>query len=60
MAMQTARLDPPPFVRAGYVEFTVHHMRGGTSTGLVISEQWAPREPTLREELLHHLMGLPL
>ncbi len=38
----------------------MHHMRGGTSTGLVISEHWAPREQALREELLRHLMGLPL
>jgi 2-methylaconitate cis-trans-isomerase PrpF len=58
--MQTAPLDPPPLLRAGYVEFPVHHVRGGTSTGLVISEQWAPREQELREELLRHLMGLPL
>jgi hypothetical protein len=35
-------------------------MRGGTSTGLVISEQWAPPERAEREELLRHLMGLPL
>ena len=58
--MPTASLDPPPLLRAGCVEFPVHHMRGGTSTGLVISEQWAPREQHLREELLRHLMGLPL
>jgi 2-methylaconitate cis-trans-isomerase PrpF len=58
--MQTAPLDPPPFLRAGYVEFPIHHVRGGTSTGLVISEQWAPQEQELREELLRHLMGLPL
>jgi 4-oxalomesaconate tautomerase len=58
--MQTAPLDPPPLLRAGCVEFPVHHVRGGTSTGLVISEQWAPRDQRLREELLRHLMGLPL
>ena len=58
--MQTAPLDPPPLLRAGCVEFPVHHVRGGTSTGLVISEHWAPREQHLREELLRHLMGLPL
>lgn len=58
--MHTAPLDPPPLLRAGCVEFPVHHVRGGTSTGLVISEHWAPREQTLREELLRHLMGLPL
>jgi len=52
--------DEPPFLRSGCIEFPVHHVRGGTSTGLVISERWAPAEPTLREELLRHLMGLPL
>jgi 2-methylaconitate cis-trans-isomerase PrpF len=58
--MLTAPLDPAPLLRDGCVEFPVHHVRGGTSTGLVISERWAPREQTLREELLRHLMGLPL
>ena len=33
-------------------EFPVHHMRGGTSTGLVIWEDIAPRQTELREELL--------
>ena len=58
--MQTAPCDPPPRLRAGYIEFPVHHVRGGTSTGLVISEQWVPGDRTLREELLRHLMGVPL
>ena len=35
-------------------------MRGGTSTGLVIWERYAPADRVLREELLRHLMGLPL
>jgi 2-methylaconitate cis-trans-isomerase PrpF len=42
------------------VEFPVHHVRGGTSTGLVIAQHWAPHAQSLREELLRHLMGLPL
>ncbi|ALV06867.1 PrpF domain-containing protein [Roseateles depolymerans] len=41
-------------------EFPVHHMRGGTSTGLVIWAPIAPAEEALREELLRHLMGVPL
>ena len=53
-------LDPPPRHRAGYIEFPLLHVRGGTSTGLVISERWAPEQRELREELLRHLMGLPL
>jgi 2-methylaconitate cis-trans-isomerase PrpF len=36
------------------------HARGGTSTGLVIWDRVAPQELALREELLRHLMGLPL
>jgi hypothetical protein len=58
--MQSASLDPSPRLRGGVIEFPVLHVRGGTSTGLVISEHWAPREQDLREELLRHLMGLPL
>lgn len=49
-----------PRWRGGTIEFPVHHMRGGTSTGLVIWERYAPADRTLREELLRHLMGLPL
>ncbi|MGC8476062.1 MAG: PrpF domain-containing protein [Acetobacteraceae bacterium] len=49
-----------PRRRDGVVEFPVHHMRGGTSTGLVILDRFAPAELALREELLRHLMGLPL
>lgn len=47
-------------LRNGVVEFPVHHVRGGTSTGLVISERFAPRDLALREELLRHLMGVPM
>ena len=45
---------------AGTVEFPVHHMRGGTSTGLVLWDRIAPKDQLLREELLRHLMGVPL
>ena len=58
--MPAAPLDPAPLRRAGGIEFPVLHVRGGTSTGLVISERWAPPEQDMREELLRHLMGLPL
>lgn len=44
----------------GVIEYPLHHMRGGTSTGLVLWERLVPREPALREELLRHLMGVPL
>jgi 2-methylaconitate cis-trans-isomerase PrpF len=49
-----------PRWRGGTIEFPLHHMRGGTSTGLVIWERYAPADRDLREELLRHLMGLPL
>jgi 4-oxalomesaconate tautomerase len=45
--------------RNGIVEFPVHHVRGGTSTGLLIWDRIAPSDLALREELLRHLMGLP-
>lgn len=51
---------PGPRLRHGVWEFPVHHMRGGTSTGLVIWEPAAPADDELREELLRHLMGIPL
>jgi 2-methylaconitate cis-trans-isomerase PrpF len=35
-------------------------VRGGTSTGLIIWDRAAPQQLELREELLRHLMGLPL
>jgi 2-methylaconitate cis-trans-isomerase PrpF len=35
-------------------------MRGGTSTGLVLWDSIAPAPLALREELLRHLMGVPL
>jgi 4-oxalomesaconate tautomerase len=57
---QALPLDPPPMLRGGCIEFPVHHVRGGTSTGLVIGEHWAPGDRLMREELLRHLMGLPL
>ncbi|MGH6684099.1 MAG: PrpF domain-containing protein, partial [Pseudolabrys sp.] len=44
----------------GTWEFPVQHVRGGTSTGLIIWDRVAPKQLELREELLRHLMGLPL
>jgi 2-methylaconitate cis-trans-isomerase PrpF len=48
-----------PRIRFGIPEFPVHHMRGGTSTGLVIAQPCLPPSLELREELLRHLMGVP-
>lgn len=49
-----------PRLQNGVIEFPVHHMRGGTSTGLVLWATSAPLDPHLKEELLRHLMGAPL
>lgn len=44
----------------GTIEVPVHHMRGGTSTGLVLWRGALPDDETLLEELIRHLMGVPL
>ena len=49
-----------PRTQHGVIEFPVHHMRGGTSTGLVLWAASAPPDLHLKEELLRHLMGTPL
>ena len=51
--------DLVPRLRCGVLEFPVHHMRGGTSTGLVLHASCVPADLALREELLRHLMGAP-
>lgn len=51
--------DLVPRQRCGVIEFPVHHMRGGTSTGLVLHAACVPADLALREELLRHLMGAP-
>jgi 2-methylaconitate cis-trans-isomerase PrpF len=55
-----ARPEMAVRMRQGTVEFPVHHVRGGTSTGLVLWDRIAPKDLGLREELLRHLMGVPL
>lgn len=44
----------------GVIELPVHYMRGGTSTGVVIWEPLLPSDEGLRDELLRHVMGVPL
>ncbi|HEV3106443.1 MAG TPA: PrpF domain-containing protein [Trinickia sp.] len=44
----------------GTIELPVHHVRGGTSTGLVLWRGALPDDEALVEELLRHLMGVPL
>lgn len=59
MPLLPALPDLVPRQRCGVIEFPVHHMRGGTSTGLVLHASSVPTEQTLREQLLRHLMGVP-
>lgn len=59
-SVEALPLDLRPRLVSGTVEFPVHHMRGGTSTGLVLWDRIAPQDLALREELLRHLMGVPL
>lgn len=59
MPLLPALPDLAPRQRCGVIEFPVHHMRGGTSTGLVLHAASVPADPALREELLRHLMGVP-
>ncbi len=54
-----ARPEMTVRLRQGVIEFPVHHVRGGTSTGLVLWDRLAPKDITLREELVRHLMGVP-
>ncbi len=44
----------------GVLEIPVYHMRGGTSTGILLCEAHLPADLTLREELIRHIMGVPL
>lgn len=60
VGMRNRYILPTPQLNYGIVEFPVHHMRGGTSTGLVLWDENLPESLELREELLRHLMGVPL
>lgn len=60
MPLLPALPDLVPRVRCGVPEYPLHHLRGGTSTGLVLHAASVPAEPPLRDELLQHLMGVPL
>ncbi len=46
-----------PRIHRGVAEIPVVHVRGGTSTGVVLSTSHLPTEPRLRDEVLRLLMG---
>jgi 4-oxalomesaconate tautomerase len=52
--------DFSPTVLGSLPHMPVYHMRGGTSTGIVLWEGHLPKDLSLREELIRHLMGVPL
>ena len=43
----------------GVLELPVYHMRGGTSTGVVLWHEHLPAELALREEAIRWIMGVP-
>lgn len=51
--------QPRPSIEGGLSWFPLHHMRGGTSTGVVLHEHLLPADLALREELIRHVMGVP-
>ncbi len=44
----------------GTLEIPVYHMRGGTSTGIVLFDGHLPEPTALREEVIRQIMGVPL
>lgn len=48
-----------PRVVDGVLELPVYHMRGGTSTGIVLWHEHLPADLALREEAIRWLMGVP-
>jgi 4-oxalomesaconate tautomerase len=48
-----------PRIVNGVLELPLYHMRGGTSTGIVLWHEHLPHEPALREEAIRWIMGVP-
>ena len=48
-----------PRIVNGVLELPVYHMRGGTSTGIVLWHEHLPPDLALREEAIRWLMGVP-
>jgi hypothetical protein len=49
-----------PRVTNGLLEVPVEHVRGGTSTGILLHDSHLPGELPLREELIRRIMGVPI
>ena len=48
-----------PCVLDEVLELPLYHMRGGTSTGVVLWAEHLPRDPALRDEAIVRIMGAP-
>lgn len=68
MSQQSIHIQPrppgldvfSPRLLGGVLNFPLYYMRGGTSTGIVLWEPHLPQAIELKEELIRHLMGVPL
>ena len=49
-----------PRLSNGLLEVPVEHVRGGTSTGILLHDSHLPEALPLREELIRRIMGVPL
>ena len=49
-----------PRISNGRLEMPVDHVRGGTSTGILLNDAHMPDDLALREELIRRLMGVPM
>lgn len=52
-------LDTGPFLQDGVLHFPVSHMRGGTSTGVLLWGAHLAPFGELREEIIRKIMGVP-
>ena len=42
------------------LELLIYYMRGGTSTGVIIFDEFLPKDHKLKEEIIKNIMGVPL
>lgn len=50
---------PAPRATEHRLEIPLQHVRGGTSTGVLLYEGHLPEDTALREEAIRHIMGVP-
>ncbi|BET98346.1 PrpF domain-containing protein [Xenorhabdus taiwanensis] len=42
------------------IRIPLYYVRGGTSTGIVLLQKYLPEKKEIKEEILRHIMGVPL